>query len=160
VVFGTLYIFSLMGLIVALISDLTYTWVDPRIDFESREDLMAHGRHASPAASRPPRSRRPGRTRRAAFSSRRSISAGWQFQEEPARLLVAVDLSGVLFFLALFAEFIANDRPDRRSTRASICAGLGRLSGEKFGGDFEPSPDYRDPFIQERSRPMAGCSGR
>jgi microcin C transport system permease protein len=37
VVFATLYIFSLMGLIVQLISDLTYTWVDPRIDFESRE---------------------------------------------------------------------------------------------------------------------------
>jgi microcin C transport system permease protein len=37
VVFATLYIFSLMGLIVQLISDLTYTWIDPRIDFESRE---------------------------------------------------------------------------------------------------------------------------
>lgn len=37
VVFATLYIFSLMGLLVNLISDLTYTWIDPRIDFESRE---------------------------------------------------------------------------------------------------------------------------
>ncbi len=37
VMFATLYIFSLMGLIVNLISDLTYTWIDPRIDFESRE---------------------------------------------------------------------------------------------------------------------------
>jgi microcin C transport system permease protein len=37
VVFATLYIFSLMGLFIGLISDLTYTWVDPRIDFESRE---------------------------------------------------------------------------------------------------------------------------
>ncbi|MYZ50065.1 microcin C ABC transporter permease YejB [Propylenella binzhouense] len=37
VVFATLYIFSLMGLIVQLLSDLTYTWIDPRIDFESRE---------------------------------------------------------------------------------------------------------------------------
>jgi microcin C transport system permease protein len=37
VVFATLYIFSLVGLIVQLISDLTYTWIDPRIDFESRE---------------------------------------------------------------------------------------------------------------------------
>ncbi len=37
VVFATLYIFSLLGLIVNLISDLTYTWVDPRIDFERRE---------------------------------------------------------------------------------------------------------------------------
>jgi microcin C transport system permease protein len=37
VVFATLYIFSLMGLLINLISDLTYTWVDPRIDFETRE---------------------------------------------------------------------------------------------------------------------------
>lgn len=37
VVFGTLYVFGLMGLVVGLISDLTYVWVDPRIDFESRE---------------------------------------------------------------------------------------------------------------------------
>jgi ABC-type uncharacterized transport system, permease component len=37
VVFANLYIFSLMGLAVNLISDLTYTWIDPRIDFETRE---------------------------------------------------------------------------------------------------------------------------
>jgi len=37
VVFGTLFIFTLLGLVVKLIGDLTYTFVDPRIDFESRE---------------------------------------------------------------------------------------------------------------------------
>ncbi|WP_315743954.1 MULTISPECIES: microcin C ABC transporter permease YejB [unclassified Bradyrhizobium] len=37
VVFGTLYIFSLVGLVVNLLSDLTYMWIDPRIDFEARE---------------------------------------------------------------------------------------------------------------------------
>jgi microcin C transport system permease protein len=37
VVFATLYIFSLVGLAVNLLADLTYTWVDPRIDFETRE---------------------------------------------------------------------------------------------------------------------------
>ncbi|MFE1600425.1 microcin C ABC transporter permease YejB [Methylobacterium sp. ID0610] len=36
VVFANLYIFSLVGLVVNLISDLTYSWIDPRIDFESR----------------------------------------------------------------------------------------------------------------------------
>lgn len=36
VVFGTLYIFSLMGLLLHIISDLTYTLIDPRIDFEKR----------------------------------------------------------------------------------------------------------------------------
>ena len=37
VVFATLYIFSLMGLLVSLLSDLTYTAIDPRIDFEKRD---------------------------------------------------------------------------------------------------------------------------
>jgi microcin C transport system permease protein len=37
VVFATLYIFSLLGLFVNLVSDFIYTMVDPRIDFESRE---------------------------------------------------------------------------------------------------------------------------
>jgi len=37
VVFANLFIFSLMGLAINLISDLTYTWIDPRIDFERRD---------------------------------------------------------------------------------------------------------------------------
>ncbi|MDN2567330.1 microcin C ABC transporter permease YejB [Aquibium sp. A9E412] len=37
VVFATLYIFSLLGLVVSLVSDLTYTLIDPRIDFERRD---------------------------------------------------------------------------------------------------------------------------
>ena len=37
VVFANLYIFSLLGLFVGLLSDLIYTWVDPRIDFERRD---------------------------------------------------------------------------------------------------------------------------
>jgi microcin C transport system permease protein len=37
VVFANLFIFALVGLVVNLISDLTYTWIDPRIDFETRE---------------------------------------------------------------------------------------------------------------------------
>ncbi len=36
VVFASLYIFGLIGLLVTLVSDLTYMWVDPRIDFEAR----------------------------------------------------------------------------------------------------------------------------
>ena len=37
VVFANLYIFSLIGLFVSLMSDLMYTWIDPRIDFERRD---------------------------------------------------------------------------------------------------------------------------
>lgn len=38
VVFGTLFIFSLFGLLAKLLSDLMYTLIDPRIDFETREN--------------------------------------------------------------------------------------------------------------------------
>lgn len=37
VMFGTLYIFTLIGLVIKLVSDLTLTWVDPRIDFNALE---------------------------------------------------------------------------------------------------------------------------
>lgn len=37
VFFGTLFIFTLIGMLIKLISDITYSLVDPRIDFESRE---------------------------------------------------------------------------------------------------------------------------
>ena len=36
VVFASLYVFALIGLVVNLVSDLVYAWVDPRIDFASR----------------------------------------------------------------------------------------------------------------------------
>lgn len=37
VVFGSLYIFTLLGMVIKLIGDLTYMAVDPRIDFEARD---------------------------------------------------------------------------------------------------------------------------
>lgn len=37
VIFGTLYIFTLLGLIAGLAGDLMYVWIDPRIDFERRD---------------------------------------------------------------------------------------------------------------------------
>lgn len=37
IVFANIYVFALIGLVVNLVSDLTYTWIDPRVDFERRE---------------------------------------------------------------------------------------------------------------------------
>ena len=37
VIFGTLFVFGLIGLLVGILSDLMYVFVDPRIDFEGRE---------------------------------------------------------------------------------------------------------------------------
>ncbi len=36
VIFGTMYIFALLGLILKLVSDITYSLIDPRISFEGR----------------------------------------------------------------------------------------------------------------------------
>jgi microcin C transport system permease protein len=38
VMFGTLFLFTLIGLILKIISDVTYVLIDPRIDFESRSN--------------------------------------------------------------------------------------------------------------------------
>ncbi len=37
IIFGTLFVFGLVGLLVGLLSDLMYVFTDPRIDFEKRE---------------------------------------------------------------------------------------------------------------------------
>ncbi len=37
IIFGTLFVFGLVGLLVGILSDLMYVLVDPRIDFERRE---------------------------------------------------------------------------------------------------------------------------
>ncbi len=36
VIFGTLFFFGLVGLLIGILSDLMYVFVDPRIDFEAR----------------------------------------------------------------------------------------------------------------------------
>ena len=36
VIFGTLFIFTLLGLVLRLISDVLYQVIDPRINFDSR----------------------------------------------------------------------------------------------------------------------------
>ena len=95
VMFGTLYIFTLIGLVMQLVGDLTYTLVDPRIDFEARGEAPMSAAPTRPAgagsfAARPP----PARDFRA---NRRGFWSLWIFL--------------ALFVVTLFAEFIANDRP-------------------------------------------------
>ncbi|MHA1190335.1 MAG: ABC transporter permease, partial [Alphaproteobacteria bacterium] len=58
----------------------------------------------------------------------------------------------VLFFLTLFAEFIANDRPIMVSYKGDILMPVFvNYPEEKFGG-FLATTDYRDPFIQGEIR--------
>ncbi|MDY0162791.1 ABC transporter permease [Desulfobotulus sp.] len=66
------------------------------------------------------------------------------------RGLFSLILFLLLFFLSLFAEFIANDRPLMvRYQGKSYFPVLIDYDETVFGGDFATLCDYRDPFIQE-----------
>jgi microcin C transport system permease protein len=57
---------------------------------------------------------------------------------------------GVLFFLSLFAEFIANDKPLVLTYRGDLYFPvLVSYPETAFGGDFETEADYRDPFVKD-----------
>ena len=129
VVFASLYIFGLLGLVVTLISDLTYVLVDPRIDFESREGCE-HGQIRIQTVPDQPK-------------------ALGQFQGQPPRLFRLMDLSG-MFTLTLFAELIANDKPLLVKFDDAYYTPVFKAYAETaFGGDFETEADYRDPYVQE-----------
>ena len=54
-----------------------------------------------------------------------------------------------LFFLTLFSEFVANDKPILISYKGELLTPIFvSYPEEKFGG-FLPVTDYRDPFVQE-----------
>jgi len=56
----------------------------------------------------------------------------------------------VLFVLSLFAEFLANDRPILVEYQGSYYMPVFRSYPETtFGGDFETTADYRDPYLQK-----------
>ncbi len=55
-----------------------------------------------------------------------------------------------LFFISLFAEFIANDRPLLITFKSGIYAPVFVSYPETtFGGEFETAADYRDPYVQK-----------
>ena len=56
----------------------------------------------------------------------------------------------ILFFVSLFAEFIANDKPYLVTYEGEIYSPVLKAYPETtFGGEFETEADYRDPFVQD-----------
>src|SRR6202023_657452 len=56
----------------------------------------------------------------------------------------------ILFFVSLFAELIANDRPFLIKFDVYLYwPAFVSYSETTFGGDFETSADYRDPYLQK-----------
>ena len=57
----------------------------------------------------------------------------------------------VLFFVSLFAEIIANDKPILMEYKGQLYAPVFHTYTEKtFGGDFETEASYRDPYLRDR----------
>ncbi|MBV9261526.1 MAG: ABC transporter permease [Pseudolabrys sp.] len=57
----------------------------------------------------------------------------------------------VLFFISLFAEFIANDKPFLVKYDSHYYSpALFTYPETTFGGDFETAADYRDPYLQNK----------
>ena len=55
-----------------------------------------------------------------------------------------------LFFISLFAEFIANDKPVLVYHNSSLYFPIFNYYPETtFGGEFETEAEYRDPFVKE-----------
>lgn len=60
----------------------------------------------------------------------------------------ALIILSILFFLSLFAEFIANDKPIILKYKDYYYCPVLRFYPETtFGGDFQTEADYRDPFL-------------
>ena len=58
-----------------------------------------------------------------------------------------------LFVLSLFAEFIANDKPLLVSFQSQLYMPIFQdLPETFFGGEFDSTADYKDPFVQELIR--------
>jgi microcin C transport system permease protein len=74
----------------------------------------------------------------------------WENFKRNRRGYWALWLFLVLFFVSLFAEFIANDKPFLilMNGRAYVPAVVS-YPETTFGGDFETAADYRDPFLQD-----------
>lgn len=74
----------------------------------------------------------------------------WRNFRANSRGYWAMWVFGILFFVSLFAEFIANDKPLLVTFEGGIYMPVFVAYPETdFGGDFATEADYRDPFVQE-----------
>ena len=81
----------------------------------------------------------------------------WQNFKANRRGYWSLWLFAVMFFLSLFAEFIANDKPFLvRYAGHYYFPALFTYTETAFGGEFETAADYRDPYVQKLISDSAG----
>jgi microcin C transport system permease protein len=81
----------------------------------------------------------------------------WQNFKANRRGYWSLWLFAVMFFLSLFAEFIANDKPFLvKHAGHYYFPALFTYTETAFGGEFETAADYRDPYVQKLISDSAG----
>ena len=152
VVFATLYIFSLIGLVVNLISDLTYTWsirasISRRGRCEVDDRAGDRGLRTTTAVDAP--AGMPCRRAAPLHAVAAQPAALAELQGQPARLLVAVAVPGVVRRLVVRRVHRQRQAVLHRSTADRISRRSSTYPETAFGGDFETAADYRDPYLQK-----------
>lgn len=62
---------------------------------------------------------------------------------------ISLWLFGILFFISIFAELVANDKPILIHFKGHFYTPVWHVYPEtRFGGEFESEADYRDPYVQ------------
>jgi microcin C transport system permease protein len=104
----------------------------------------------------PPEATAPGQIRSKIAGSHRRFALSpinlrrWQNFKANRRGYWSLWIFLALFIASLFAEFIANDKPYYLSFEGkSYFPALVNYPETEFGGDFETTADYRDPFLQK-----------
>ena len=148
VVFATLYIFSLLGLVIKLISDLTYTGsIRASISRRARSEPMdapidtassrtVDGRTASPVARLVALAAQP--------------AAARDLQGQPARLLVAVDLPRPVRSSACSPSSSPTTGRSSSPTRANSTCRSSTIIRNEVRRHLRDRADYRDPVGPRR----------
>ncbi len=67
------------------------------------------------------------------------------------RGLLSLKIFGVLFLIAMLAEFFANDKPILVEYNGNYYSPVLKTYAEtEFGGDFETEANYKDPYIKDK----------
>jgi microcin C transport system permease protein len=74
----------------------------------------------------------------------------WSNFKENRRAKYSLLFFGLLFFLSLFAELLANDKPILIYFNGTVYWPIvSKYSEKQFGGEFETEAEYRDEFVRE-----------
>lgn len=77
----------------------------------------------------------------------------WNRFKANKRAFFSLYVFGFLFFISLFSEFIANDRPLLIYYDGELLCPLFKAYPEtRFGGEFQTPADYKDPYVADLIR--------